>query len=170
MNDFMWFEIQKAFIQLFVLSAVGGFLSNRLARWLKDREMRIALIRDFAKMHGSFLSIRYQYNAMFLDYAGRRETFENRVDPSHFGQMKNGLFEKVCDLIGEFNGIRPLIETLFIGGERFIPQFHQFYQAWRREIASDRPIYQSPDGESDRAFKDMRTVYSEFIVHLKNQV
>ena len=169
MNTLM-LELMKTMFQLILIGIVGGGVGFFYSQLQKNRELRISTLQRVADLHGRFLALRYEYNSFFIQW-GRRELIANqRLSTEEIGRHKWLCYEQACQLVGEFQSLKPLVSALFPGDEQTLDEIYSIYQEWRRQSGADVPILQDENGKSADRFKALRTRYEELIGSLQRKI
>ena len=121
-------------------------------------------------MHGRFLALRYEYNSYFIKWRGRESTSRSRLSEEEFGKEKWECYVRACQLVGEFQSLRPLAGVLFPGHEKQLDELYATYQEWWRQSGADSPILQDTKGKSAEQIKMLRTRYGSLIKALQRQI
>lgn len=149
----------RLLMQLIILGIVGGGVSWFYTRLQKRRELRRDLLRDFSSIYGRFLSLRYRFNSFHIEWPGTRSPKNHHLtdDERRLERWKH--YEETCALLGEFQGIRPLITSQYPELVDHVNFIYSKYQDWRRRIGAGKPILQKTDGKSEDSFKELRDRY-----------
>lgn len=163
-------KLIEALIQLFVLGVLGGGVAWLYTRFQRNRELRLQVLREFASLHGRFLSLRFLFNSFYIEWPDqRRADFEPLAD-DEVRKEKWRCYQEACNLLGEFQGIKPLIISNFPEVSENIALIHAKYHDWRRRTGGDRPILQMTDGENESGYKELRSVYEKTIREMRRAI
>jgi len=163
-------ELIKILYQLLLLGVIGGAVSFFYSKCQKNRELRINALQQFTNLHGKFIALRYEYNSFFINWRGREATTKKRLTITEIENKKWECYARACQLIGEFQSIRPLISVLYSGHDEDLNDLYNGYQEWRRKSGADVPIFQDFNGHTADEFKQLRNKYSSLIKSLKCQI
>ena len=168
--DILTTELLKITFQLLLLGVIGGGVSFVYSKLQKNRELKISTLQQLAGLHGRFLALRYEYNAFFLEWKGRESTAKKRLGGEDIERQKWDCYTRACQLVGEFQSLKPLVGVLFPGHEQQLDELYNTYQEWRRQSGADSPIFQETNGKSADQFKALREKYGALIKALQQQV
>ena len=168
--DTLTTELLKTTFQLLLLGVVGGRVSFVYSKLQKNRELKISTLQQLACLHGRFLALRYEYNAFFLEWRCRESTAKRRLREEDIEKQKWTCYARACQLVGEFQSIKPLVGVLFPGHEQQLDELYNTYQEWRRQSGADSPIFQETNGKSAEQFKSLREKYGDLIKALQRQI
>ncbi len=168
--DALTTELLKTTFQLLLLGVVGGGVSFLYSKLQKNRELKITTLQQLAGLHGRFLALRYEYNAFFLEWRGRESTAKKRLTEDEIEKQKWACYARACQLVGEFQSLKPLVGVLFPGHEEQLDELYNVYQEWRRQSGANSPIFQETNGKSAEQFKSLREKYGALIKALQRQV
>ena len=168
--DKQTFELLKLLLQFLLLGIIGGTITRYYSRLQKNRDARTSLLKEFALIHGKFISLRYQYNSFHLEWNEHESQTNHPLTKEEIRLKRWDYYEEACNLIGEFQGIKPLLFSHFpLNKERF-NKLHQGYQQWRRRIIKDKPVLQKENGENEKEFKELKDEYLWAATHMKSQI
>jgi len=158
-------ECIRLLLQLIIFGIVGGGVSWYYTRLQKRRELRRDLLKDFSSLYGRFLSLRYRFNSFHIKWSRFRSPNNHPLteDERRLERWKH--YEEACTLLGEFQGIRPLITSQYPELVDDINFIYSKYQDWRRRIGAGKPVLQEIDGKSEDSFKELRDRYG-YVVHI----
>jgi hypothetical protein len=156
--------------QLLVLGVLGGAISWLYSKQQKERELKIASLREFASIHGKFISLRYRYNSFHIEWENSRGKDSHALSSEEMRLERWKNFEEACNLIGEFQGLKPLLVEQFPESTEQINQLHQFYQQWRRRTGGNTPILQNVNGTNEPQYKELTEVYKWAIKCIRNNI
>lgn len=164
-------EFFVAVIQLVFLGMIGGWFSRRYSKMQKNREIKIDLIRELARIHSKFLSIRYEYNTLFLTW-GKEEvkSVARDFNEEELKNLKWRYYEEICDLLGDYQGMKSLLVEFFPKEKDQVNFLHTKYEQWRISIREGKPIFQNIDGTIDAALDDIRGKYRTMMVGMRMEV
>jgi len=162
-------EILKVTIQLFILGILGGGITWFYAKIQKNRDIRIKLIQEFARIQGDFLTIRYEFNTFYLK-RGTDEIMPIIINLPELETLKWQKYEKACSLLGEFQSIKPLLVEFYPSCLDNINFVHSKYQDWRRQMRNDKPILQDIEGNSSGELKKLKVAYYETIILMRQKI
>lgn len=163
-------KLIEALIQLLVLGILGGGVAWLYARFQRNRELRLQVLREFASLHGRFLSLRFQFNSFYIDWPDQRRTDFRPLTDDEVRKEKWRCYQEACHLLGEFQGIKPLIISNFPQVSDSIALIHAKYHDWRRRTGGDRPILQKKNGENERGYVELRSVYDKAIREMRQTI
>jgi hypothetical protein len=163
-------DFLKLLLQLLLLGVVGGGVSWYYSKIQKQRELRISLLKDFASLHGRFLSLRFRFNSFHIEWKGTRSPANHPLTEDEKRKVRWAHFEEACALLGEFYGIKPLLQSHFQEIHDEFELMHGIYQQWRRKIGGDQPVLQDASGKSSDQFKQLRTTYQTAIQRMRRQI
>ena len=160
----------RLLLQLIILGVVGGGVTWFYTHLQKRRELRRDLLRDFSSLYGRFLSLRYRFNSFHIEWSGSRnpENHPLAEDERRLERWKH--YEEACGLIGEFQGIRPLLTSQYPELADELNFIYSKYQDWRRRIGAGRPVLQEADGKSEDAFKELRDRCGHVIYEMRKRL
>ncbi len=157
-------------LQLIILGVVGGGVSWFYTRLQKRRELRRDLLKDFSSLYGRFLSLRYRFNSFHIEWSGTRSPENHPLTEEERRQERWRHFEEACALIGEFQGLRPLLTSQYPEMSDHVNFIYSKYQDWRRRIGAGKPILQEIDGRSEDSFKELRDRYGFVIRNMRKRL
>lgn len=163
-------EVLKLTLQLILLGIAGGGVSWYYSKIQQRRELRTSLLRDFASLHGRFLSLRYRFNSFHVEWRGSRSAANHPLTDDEIRLLRWEHFEEACALLGEFYGIKPLLQSQFADIHDQIEVVHGNYQQWRRLIGGNEPILQDKSGKSSDSFKNLRGTYQSLVQQMRRQI
>ncbi len=163
-------DIIRLFLQLIFLGVVGGGVSWFYTRLQKTRELRRDILKEFSSLYGRFLSLRYRFNSFHIKWSNNRSPANHPLNENERKQEKWKHYEEACSLIGEFQGLRPLIVSQLPEMSDDMNFIYSKYQDWRRRIGADKPILQELDGKSEDSFKELRDLYSTVIRYMRKKL
>lgn len=166
----MLIELYKVLLQVTMLGVLGGGISWYYSRLQKNREMRMSLVKEFARIHGQLLALRYRYNSFHIKWPGKSKDNSHVLNEGQILVEKWRSFEGACDLVGEYNGIKPLLVSQFSNVNESINQLHEHYQQWRRNIGNDEPILQDKAGKNSKEFEELKRKYQLAIVSMRQKI
>lgn len=169
MSEGIKLEFLRFAIQLLIVGILGGAVSWLYSRVQKNREIRISILKEFASLHGRFVSLRFQVNSFHVKGRGARSA--NHPLNSEEMRVKSWeQFQTACSLIGEFVGLKPLIIAYFPAVTEDIEFLHAKYQDWRRRIEGAQPIFQHVDGKNEEPYNELRNRYTLIIKQMSTRV
>lgn len=157
-------------MQLIILGIAGGGISWFYTRMQKRRELRRDLLRDFSSLYGRFLSLRYRFNSFHIEWSNNRSPENHPLNENERRQEMWKHFEEACALIGEFQGLKPLLTSQYPEMADHVTFIYSKYQDWRRRIAAGKPILQEIDGRSEDSFKELRDRYGLVIRNMRKKL
>ena len=163
-------EVLKYVLQLIVLGVFGGGVTWFYTRLQRNQDLRLRVLREFALLHGKFIALRYEFNSFYVRHHGKRSPQFHPLNESEIRVERWKYFQQACRLIGEFQGMRPLIVETFPETADDIHFLFSKYQDWRRLIQADKPILQSPDGRNEEAYNELRERYSRVIKQMRRKI
>lgn len=163
-------ELLKLTLQLLLLGVLGGAVSWYYSRIQSEHALRVSLLRDFASLHGRFLSLRFRFNSFHVEWPGPRNSRNHPLEEDERRQEQWRHFEEACALHGEFYGLKPLLQTQFRDVHEDLEVIHAAYQQWRRQIGANEPVLQNRKGESSEQFKQLRGTYQAVVQRMRRQV
>lgn len=163
-------EIIKFFLQLIIISILGGAVSWFYSKQQKNREMRTQILREFSEIHGQFIALRYEYNSFHVKWQGKRSVVYRLLNDSQVDTEKWGCYQRACSLIGKFQGLKPLLHENFQECADDIEFIFSKYQDWRRRIRVDKPILQHFDGKNEEGYNDLRYRYSQAVKCMRKKI
>ena len=163
-------EAIKTLLELFILGVFGGAVAWLFSRLQKNREIKLQVFKDFSRIHGSFIALRYEYNSFFIERRGPRSAEFHPLEDEEIRLEKWIYFQKSCELIGEIQAIKPLIVDMFPDTKEDMEFVFAKYQDWRRRTNGGKPILQQIDGKSEDAYKELRRRYSRIIKQMQKKI
>jgi len=161
----------KSIIQLIVLGIAGGWISRFYSTLQKNREIKINLIKEVARIQGQFLAIRYEFNTFHLNW-GKDEIkkIAREIEDEELKKLKWKYYEEACNLIGEYQGIKSLLIEFFPEEENQVNYLHTKYQDWRRSVRDDKPIFQNADGKTHQTLNEIKSNFKRMIVGMRKEI
>jgi len=164
-------ELIKVILQLILLGIIGGWFSWLYTKWQKNREIKINLIKELSEIQGKFLTIRYKFNAFHINWEkGGIMKIAEAIKDKELVQLKWKYYEEACDLIGKYQGIKPLLIEFFPKEKQHVNYLHEKYQDWRRHIREDKPIFQSIDGKTDKTLNEIKSIFKKMIGGMRKKI
>ena len=163
-------KLIEALIQLLALGILGGGVAWLYARFQRNRELRLQVLQEFASLHGRFLSLRFQFNSFYIDWPDKRRANFQPLTVDEVRKEKWRCYQEACNLLGEFQGIKPLIISNFPEVSDGIALIHAKYHDWRRRTGGDRPILQKKDGENESGYAELRSAYDKTIREMRQTI
>ncbi|MEM9984057.1 MAG: hypothetical protein AAF804_03090 [Bacteroidota bacterium] len=161
----------EAIMQLLVIGLVGGWISRQFTRRQKRKEIQLKLIQDLTRIQGAFWSLRFRFNTLHLHrQPGQLAPITDSLSTEQIQAQKWASYEEACHLIGEYQGVKPLISEYFPDQQAQAGQLHQHYQTWRRSIRSDHPILQTDSGQSDPALQEIRSLFELMMQKMRKKL
>lgn len=168
--DRQTFELIKVIFQFLLLGIIGGAITRYYSKLQKDREARTSLLKEFASIHGKFISLRYRYNSFHVLRKEYEAQTTHPLNEEEIRLKRWEFFQDACDLIGEFQGIKPLLFTHFPSEKENFNSLHQSYQQWRRRIIRNKPVLQEVGGANEEEFKKLRDAYLWSATRMKSHI
>ena len=164
-------EVIKVILQLILLGIVGGWISWLYTKWQKNREIKVNLIRELSEIQGNFLTIRYKFNTFHVNW-GKDKIMKvaEGIKDKELEQLKWKYYEEVCDLIGKYQGMKPLLIEFFPKEKQNINYLHEKYQDWRRHVREDKPIFQSIGGKTDKTLNEIKSNFQKMISEMRKNI
>lgn len=106
-------ELIKSILQLMILGILGGLVTWFFSHLQKNREIQLQLLHDYSRLHGHFVSLRYEYNSFYIERDGKRSAKFHPLTEEEMRQERWKYFQKACGLIGEIQALKPLISEVF---------------------------------------------------------
>ena len=166
----MLFELYKVFLQFFMLAVLGGWISWYYTQLQKRKELKVDLTKEYSRLHGSLIALRFRYNSFYVRWKDMPDGQQHILDENQIKREKWKLYEEACRLIGEYQGIKPLLVVQFNEVDSELNKLHEYYQNWRRDISKGRPILQDMNGKNDPKFNEMRQHYQRVIASMRKQI
>jgi len=164
-------DIVKLFLQLGIIGVLGGAVSWFYSKIQKSREFRYELVKELAKTQGGFLALRYEYNTFHLTWNSNQiMQVAKNLDVESINKLKWEKYERACELLGDYQSIKPLLIQFYPNLESDFNQMHQTYQEWRRRIREGSPIYQTKVGKTDNQLKQHKDVYNYVISTMRRKI
>jgi hypothetical protein len=163
-------EIIKLLFQLLILGVLGGAVTWYYSKIQKNREMRILIVKEFASLHGRFISLRFQANSFYVERRDGRGPSTHVLSDEERRVEKWKQYEYACSLMGEFVGLKPLILTYFPQSKVEIEFLHSKYQDWRRLIGRGQPILQQEDGKNEESYNKLKDAYNDIIGKMRVKI
>jgi hypothetical protein len=163
-------EIIKLVFQLFILGILGGAVTWYYSRLQKNREIRISILKEFASLHGRFISLRFQANYFYVEWRDGREASTHALSDEERRIEKWKQYQSACSLIGEFVGLKPLIIKYFPETSKEVEFLHSKYQDWRRRIGGGQLILQQVDGKNEESYNKLKDAYNDAIGKMKVKI
>lgn len=161
----------KSIIQLIILGIIGGWISRFYSTLQKNREIKINLIKEVARIQGKFLSLRYEFNTLHVKWNSEKiKKIAQGFDDDELKKIKWQYYEEVCELIGEYQGIKSLLIEFFPKEDKEINFLHTKYQNWRRKIREDQPVFQSIDGKTHQTLNEIKSRFKKMIVGMRKAI
>lgn len=157
-------------LQLALIGVAGGAVSWFYSRIQKQRDLRISLMKEFAALHGRFVSLRFRFNSFHIEWKGSRNKTAHPLNEEEIRTERWSNFQEACELLGEFYSIKPLLISQFKDIADEIEALHQGYQQWRRQIGGNQPVLQNSEGKSDQKYIELRENYQRVIKIMKKQI
>ncbi len=159
-----------ALIQLLVFGILGGGVTWLYARLQRNRELRLQVLREFSALHGRFLSLRFRFNSFYIEWPDQRRADFQPLGDSDLRAEKWRCYKEACNLLGEFQGIKPLVISNFPQVADRMAVIHAKYHDWRRRSGGDRPILQKLDGENESGYTELRNTYEKAIREMRERI
>jgi len=166
----MLIEFYKLALQLVVLGVLGGAVTWFYSRQQRRREMRNALLREFADTHGQFIALRFRYNSSQVTWGRDPEHGTHPLNAEELRLERWDCFSEACSLLGKFQAQKPLLTAYFFGVDDRLHALHQGYQEWRRRTALGRPILQEVEGRNEEKYETLKEDYQRLIAQMKLQL
>lgn len=169
-NSTLLEEILKSIVQLVLLGVLGGAISWFYSRLQKNWELKIQILRDFTSLHGKFISLRYEFNSFYIKWSGKRSARFHHLTEEEIRLEKWEFFRQSCSLIGEIQGLRPMIVESFPKTAEDINYLFGKYQDWRRCIGGDKPILQEANGQNDESYDEIRNRFNRVVKEMRRRI
>ena len=161
----------EAIMQLLIIGLVGGWISRQFTRRQKRKEIQLKLIQDLTRIQGAFWSLRFRFNTLHIHrQPGQLAPVTDVLSTEQIQAQKWASYEEACHLIGEYQGLKPLISEYFPDQQDQAGKLHQHYQTWRRSIRGDRPILQEDSGQSDPILQEIRILFDQMIKGMRKKL
>jgi hypothetical protein len=170
MSHKLTLDIVELLLQLIVLGIIGGGVSWYYSKVQKQRELRIALLREFTGLHGQFLSLRYRANSFYFEWKGPRSSANHPLTEDEMRKARWTHFQESCALLGTFYGVKPLLQSQFRGIHDEFELIHRSYQQWRHKISNAELILQDTSGKNSDEFNQLRETYQTVIQRMRHQM
>ena len=170
MNTIVIDELVKDLLQLGVLGLLGGAVTWFYAKLQMRHDLRFRVLREFAALHGKFIALRYEFNSFYVQQRSKRSAQFHPLTKDEIRLERWHYFQRACQLIGEFQGLKPVIIESFPKTADDVYFLFSKYQDWRRCIQADRPILQETNGKNEQAYDELRKRYGRVIRRMRSKV
>lgn len=156
-------------LQLLILGIAGGAVSWYYSKIQKRKELQLQLVREFAQLHGKMLALRFEYNSFHVHKQSQLSRHPKLSEEAVMSE-KWKHYQKACELLGVFYGMKPLLIQFFPKAMEPIEMIHAKYQDWRRRIGADRPVLQELSGKNEEGYEALKISYREAIAIMHNKI
>lgn len=163
-------DVVRLILQLIILGVFGGGVTWFYTSLQKHRELRRNLLRDFSSLYGRFLSLRYRFNSFHIEWSGARDIDNHPLTEEECRLERWKHYEEACALLGEFQGIRPVLTSQYPELTNEVNFIYSKYQDWRRRIGANKPILQEIDGKSEESYQELRHRYSYVVDKMRKKL
>lgn len=159
-------DIIKLILQLIIIGIAGGAVSFYYNKLQKNRELLFSLINQTSTVHTDFLALRYKYNVLFSDTGNPIKTI---LPPADIDKLKWKYYEEACLLLSKFQSLKPLLTKYIPENKDDISKADGHYQAFRRAIRSNEPIFQTQNGKTMDGLKELKELNYLLIIKLADK-
>ena len=162
------YDFIKFLIQFFVIIVAGGYVSKYYSNIQKEKEVKQQIIHEFSEIFGCFVALRFKVNVHLYTHKNK-EPYYTMILKDEIDKMILNSYNEVCNLLGRYQALKPLIQINFTIKNDDINLLHNKYHHWRRSLREKKPIYQSRQKINDDEYKIVRNTYFGILKQMKEQ-
>lgn len=106
-------EIVKILLQLVVLGIIGGAVAWFFSQLQNKKELRLSTLREFSKLHGDFIALRYEFNSFYIQWEGEHVSEFHPLTEEEQRVERWKYYQESCHLLGEFQSLKPIVVDVF---------------------------------------------------------